>query len=505
MRKTLLVLCLAFASILAVGSDDARAKPFGIPCGKVGGCVDPPPDPCANGRCDDFAPQPTQSELARQTSAFQAELNTFGQYLDVHRFRSAPYPATDNEFSARLDDFYAFAYREFLNVSRRFAEARNAVLLAEQSNGFLRGAIRIVNDEIATQRTANAALEAKVTPAEHRLRKTEEMAGQLSETALALMNEPKVLQTLISYIEVFGRDPAFMRYERDHHNYAGVIDPWFSISEKRLDPPLFAAAPAAPAAAAPMPEGWRKPLTDMVYLIASAPIDQKLAEINGLGTRFRTAHDQIAGDNARVALLATEKTTLKATSDALWASRKALMQSGSALKDRLAIAEKYLPLAETNRKSGATNLAREVMVSFAKDEALDRAKSAVDGLLGVSGATSSIPTSAEDLVVAAAKAGRRVLIPTAGYKAQWDAFLKVQQQTSSLVTRTQGYIQEAARLCAQGSPAEIELHIAKVFSAVSDEAADYTLAVGFADLPEEEAGIFEKALSKFLDARKTSK
>jgi hypothetical protein len=147
-----------------------------------------------------------------------------------------------------------------------------------------------------------------------------------------------------------------------------------------------------------MPDGWRKPLTDMVYLIASAPIDQKLTEINGLGTRFRTAHDQIAGDNARVALLATEKTTLKATSDALWASRKALMQSGSALKDRLAIAEKYLPLAETNRKSGATNLARESWSLRQGRSPRSRLKSAV-GLLGVSGATSSIPP--------APKTGRR--------------------------------------------------------------------------------------------------
>jgi hypothetical protein len=491
------------ASVFVVPGPAAGA-PFEMPCLKTGGCVDKAPDPCANGKCDGIPPlPPMQSELSRQTEAFRAELGAFGQYLDVYRFRTAANPATDGELSARLDDFYAFAYREFLNLSPRVAAARNAVLQLERSNGYLRGAIPIWNEEIPTLHAANAALEAKVLPAEQRLRRVEAMGEQLSNTALTLINEPKVLQKLISYIEVFGRDPAFMRYEREHHNYAHMIDPWFSISEKRLDgpPPYPTAPPAAPAA----PDGMLIPLTKMVYLTQTAPIDAKLAELNALDSLFRRAYDQIADDDRRAGALTSEYAALKTVGDGLSATREALNKAGTDLKNRLAIAEKYLPLAETNRKSGAMTLAREVMVSFAKDEALDRAKSAVDGLLGVAGVTSSIPTSAEDLVVAAAKAGRRVLIPTAGYKAQWDAFLKVQQQTSTLVTRAQGYVEEAARLCAQGSPGEIQQHITKVFSAVNDEAADYTLAVGFSDLPDNEAGIFEKALSKYLDARKSPK
>jgi hypothetical protein len=79
----------------------------------------------------------------------------------------------------------------------------------------------MVNDEIATQRTANTAL--KRGAAGEPFAQDEAMAGRLSNAALALMNSRRSCNTDQLH-RGLGRDPTFMRYERDH-NYAGMIDP----------------------------------------------------------------------------------------------------------------------------------------------------------------------------------------------------------------------------------------------------------------------------------------
>ena len=73
---------------------------------------------------------------------------------------------------------------------------------------------------------------------------------------------------------------------------------------------------------------------------------------------------------------------------------------------------------------------------------------------------------------------------------------------ATLVERRAGYIQEAARLCAQGAPKELEEHAQRVFAGVDGEAVDYARTVGYADLPPESQPIWQKALDKLIDSRK---
>ena len=59
-------------------------------------------------------------------------------------------------------------------------------------------------------------------------------------------------------------------------------------------------------------------------------------------------------------------------------------------------------------------------------------------LLGSVGFEILEATTGEEAVMRAARAGHHILIPQSGFRTQWDAFLKVEQQTATLLDRSRG-------------------------------------------------------------------
>jgi hypothetical protein len=482
--------------VLALSLAPAHAT-FEIPCGKVGGCVDPPPPPpddCLN--CGWTAPQP--SALSQAIAAYRERVGWLNGYIDVRSYLNGPDPASESDLSWRLDDMYARGHHVLLVITRDrvFNEGRWNDVRSVVAN--LRSGIASETQAIVDLRRTNGELQTVVSAAERSFYILEAQAQLFQEKALALRNDTRFDRALISYLEVFGRDPKFMKAWRDHQtNYTKLYGYWTGTRTTSSSQPLAAASFVAAAALPSLP-----PLGQAQTLRPEASVDAKLKEIYTLAVdlqREATNRNYFHNETQR---LSSERASLSPQFQSLLAAKDSLVRAGVALKDRLAFTDKYTPIETQNRKIAAEALMRETLISFAKEKLLDKAKEAVDNLVRVSGITSAIPTDAEDAIMRAARAGRRILIPQDGFKTQWDAFLKVQRQTATLVPRSQGHILEAARLMGEGSPGELQRHIGTIFGSVRGEAADYVRTVGYSDLSEEQAGPMKKALDWFLDSRK---
>lgn len=502
-------LCLWAACVLSSGVAHAidgrcvNGGGEGIPCEP-----DPPPPPVRNDAPPDYGVTPISPTLAGQLQNYRYWLSNFSPYFDVSYFSNAADAQTELELSARLDHFYSYAWQIYGNRAGDTQRLATRALDLGSANASLLSRADAVRAVVARSRSEITALEYDVRTSEDALNKVETQAAALKTEVFYLHNDFKQKRTLLSYFAVFGRDSKFLQAHRlsGQAEYTEAERNWRSYDKSTFQPLGAAGFAAAPASSGGLqPAGFAaERAAESGALEARAPIDDKLAAIGRLNQRFRNNLDEQGRLNRRIANLTNENASLTAGIAANEGERDRLSSVRDALGRRLMVARHFMPLAVANRKTAAQALAKEVLVSFAKDEALDRTKEAIDNLLGVSGIASAIPTNAEDLVVKAATEGRRVLIPAAGFKKQWDAFLKVQAQTATLVERSQGFVSEAAHLCAQGTPAEIAAHVKKVFGHVETEAADYTLKVGLSDLPEEQAGPFEKALQKLLDARKAT-
>jgi hypothetical protein len=410
-------------------------------------------------------------------------------------FLSLPPPGSEEELGRRLDDIYSAAWPEYQAAVQDADLYRSQQEFLERKNPGLRASIEGMKASIETLRVANPELAAEVAMTEAALAKSVEMKTALTNVALRLLNDQKTAHEIMAYLLVFAPEPRVTREQFDRGVwYEGGL-PDEQPRPSRWLSPLLEPLPAEDTMPTQAPE--RSPVS-----LAGEPIESKFATLSAMGAAFQQARNDNRYLKEMVPALAQENQALKSEHNSLFATVRPLVEENRQLNERLRNASADEAIEKQNAENAARTAVREAVVSHALDIAKGRMQHAIEELVAVSGLSDKLPTGGVDAVVKMAQEGGRFLIPVEGFKEQWDTFVNVQAQTVPILTRAEGFMMEAARLGALGSPAEMQAYLEIVFASVKWQAVEYAKTIGLPEVPEEERGHVQSVWENFLDARK---
>lgn len=458
------------------------SNPVCIP-GTAPPCCDPPPDPNAY--------------LIPYYNRFNAILDELRPYSETAAGFGSQGLADEATLSSLMKALYDPLFVEYLRVDD------TAYLYRQQFNYFnerteaLRSEVNTLETRAAENRQKLSALAAQAESLKATLAAEQAIAHPLRDRGLALYSDQRSDAQLASLILTYAPSPPITVAALDERPAALGIGGW--QNDGAVGGFTAHYAPEYPPPPWPQqPIGGRT----IYALEPSAPLEAKFETLEALKVLRLQANQDFVSN-------VSEADRLRVSFEPMWNRKVELNNQSSddgidiinAERD-VAILNLNIEAATANKATAAGFMAGEMILSLAKDVAVDKMKGAVSELLEANGLPNELPSMSSDDMVAAAKAGIRVAIPEFGFQEQWNTFIDIQKQSLDLLGRAEGYMSEAVRLCASASPEQIERLSERVFADVNWQAADFVRQVGFVNLPEEEKSIFENLIDKYVAAHK---
>jgi len=241
--------------------------------------------------------------------------------------------------------------------------------------------------------------------------------------------------------------------------------------------------------------------------------EDRLPESPGCETRLQAAENlansfqAITQDRDRFVPVAN---ALKAQYAPRWNVYKALESrsgyleyAGEDLRAKVTHSKVVQTISADNEKLVIQQFMGHMLRDYAHNVAKDRLIRSLEKMLNVSG-LKHVPLNNEDAIYQMAVAGRKVLVPYDRFQREWGAVVKVQQQTLNLIEVSEEHMKRAAQLAAQGSPAEMQSYLDKVFRHVELETTEYMNTVGAAYRPDDSSvELFTKPLDQYIAFRRS--
>lgn len=458
------------------------SNPVCIP-GTAPPCCDPPPDPNAY--------------LIPYYNRFNAILDELRPYSETAAGFGSQGLADEATLSSVMKALYDPLFVEYLRVDD------TAYLYRQQFNYFneqteaLRSEVNALETRAAENREKLSALAAQAESLKATLAAEQAIGHPLRDLGLALYSDQRSDAQLASLILTYAPSPPLTVAALDERPAAESIGGW-------RDDGAVGGFTAHYAPVYPPPPWPQQPIggRTIYTLEPSAPLDAKFETLEVLkGQRIQATLDYNANG--------AEADRLRAGFEPMW-NRKVELNNQSSddgidisnAEGDVVILNLNIEAATANKVLAARFFSGEMVLALAKDLAVDKMKGAVSELLEANGLPSELPAMSSDDLVAAAKSGIRVAIPEFGFQEQWNTFIDIQKQSLDLLGRAEGYMNEAARLCASASPEQLERLSERVFADVHWQAADLVRQVGFSSLQPEDKSIFEGLIDKYVAARK---
>lgn len=443
-----------------------------------------------NGNEEPYVPPPVDpavEKLRADTEAFRQRLAAIMVVSPTLTplFDSSP-PANEAELSRRADRMLAVIWPEFAST------AVEAELLRRQTN-FYRENIRRRQgtiEELSRLRSEQPALERQAGEAEARVEPARERQREMNFHALRWLNDHSSERFAAATLAIFGP-------------LAG--DPETTLSRGSAE---YETVPGAPAqtvyfpVAGPSPP-WaepRVPIDQARFALTlpdtAAPIEQKLAMLGRIGTEMQRDVRDLRDLRSFVPNQAATYAAIPNMTGDLYS----MQLSAYILTDRIAQANAAVEAADANTRNSATVLVGEIVRDMAIEAGTARLREIADDIAGTAGLQAAIPTGSREDWIEFARRGGRVLLPENGFAQQWEAFVEVQNQTLSVLDRAEGFMTEATRLAATGSPSEMEELLDRVFASVRWQSFEYARTVGLSALPEgQDTTLVEEVFNRYLD------
>lgn len=453
--------------------------------------------PGAQPPCCEPPPPPDYSYLAPYYNTLNAILDELRPYSAVAAGFGSQGLADEATLSATMKAIYDPLYVEYLQVDDMALLYRQQVDFFNQQTEALHFDVTALESRLGWARMRMSELDAETQRLNGFIAETRAISGPLRDQALSLINNRAADNQLTSLMLLYSPDTALTSSALDEKPQEATLPGW----QYDDTPGTFVAPYGHAAPAIPWPQ-WPAGGRTIFVLDQSTAIDTQLAALGSLKQwRIQAALDYSA--------YAADAERLRATFEPMWQRKNDLSNEVSdadiaviSLENTAQALRGNHDAALANKEIAAKALAREMVVSLAKDVAVDKMKGAVGDLLSANGMPDELPAMSADDLVAAAKSGIRHAIPGYGFQEQWEAFIEIQKQSLDLQGRTEGYILEAAKLSADASPERMSQLMERVFADVNWQGAEFVRQVGFSDLPEAEKSLFESFVDKYLDLRK---
>jgi hypothetical protein len=454
--------------------------------------------PGAQPPCCEPPPPPDYSYLAPYYNTLNTILDELRPYSAVAAGFGSQGLADEATLSAAMKAIYDPLYVEYLKVDDLAQLYRQQVDFFNQQMESQRFDVTALESRLGWAQLRMSELEAETQRLNGFIAETRAISWPLRDRALALINNSAADSQLVSLMLLYSPDTALTSAALNGKPAQLELPGW----QYEDMPGQFVAAFAhSSPPAAPWPQ--QAPGGRTIFVLdQSSPIDTQLGALGSLKQwRIQAALDY--------STYAADAERLRSSFEPLWQRKNDLTNQVSDadiaminLENTARALRANHDAALVNKETAAKALAREMVVSLAKDMAADKMKDTVGNLLSANGLPGELPGMSSDDLVAAAKSGIRHAIPAYGFQEQWEAFVEIQKQSLDLLGRTEGYILEAAKLSAEASPERMSGLMERVFADVNWQGAEFVRQVGFSDLPETEKSIFESFLDKYLDSRK---
>jgi hypothetical protein len=235
----------------------------------------------------------------------------------------------------------------------------------------------------------------------------------------------------------------------------------------------------------------------------ATPLSDKLGVMQAVGRRLWEHVRDLPGLREQVAARQAEYASLLADGATLQLQIGPLAQEANATRTQADALSNALKTSRWNEEQAALAAAREVIRDMALESLSNSMIKEAYGISDAQGEARRLPTNTREAILDFARRGGHAVLPHAGFEDQWDSFVDVQNQTLDVLDRARGYLSEAAHVAAQGSPAEMEELIDRVFGSVSWQTAEYIKTVGFSEVPEgEDRSIIEDFFDRYITKRK---
>lgn len=471
----------AIVALSAAVAALAFAPPANAQCRGIWTKMCPDPPPSGGGDEVYIAPDPAAEKLRSNLEVFDGAMAQMqGLTGSLAPFAALARPTSEVELGSRIDSVIGAIWPEFaatafeagrLRLQERYWDGRNAKL--RESVSWQQGRIVQLNTEIPT-------LEQQIAAAGPRLEQARRREAEVSALALAQVNdrtsERRAIATMIAfspepYVTIAEMDDSFQyralplspRPESFPYQSAGLSAPFAEPYEPTASPPLLRDRPAAWASLDEklatmqwVASGWQEDSSDLVYLRSSVP--NKRAENAALSQQ----------SNALLAELSSAQ--------AAWGQLDATLRQANARIDA----------SLGNAAEANATLLREVAADIVLDHAAGKMRAIAEEIAGAEGIDIPAPPTDSRQLLDYVRRGGRVVLPVEGYRAQWDAFIQVQQEALDGLGKTQRLMSDAAQALASGSPGEIEAVLDRAFATVKWQTFEYIKTTGFSALPDDE-------------------
>jgi hypothetical protein len=427
-------------------------------------------------------------ELERNLATYSSAFGTlYDNSRNLEAFAGLPAPRSQRELSRRVDDLLAAVWPEYQDKVLEYGLLRRQRDFFDDFNPRDRDTVAGMRVQLGRQTEIVATLTSQVAAVEAQAAATSAFEARLSRLALELLNDRSDEQRAIALVLLFAPDPRIEPARLE--DVVTVTDVPGRIS---APPPLPQFASAAPAAAAFPPPTERGVLT-IERPSADTPLQAKLATLQVVGHDMQTLWFELPDLRQTVAAQWDEYRANGAAKTELGGQLGALYESKSDLDRRYQAGMASVNATGQNLRIEGEAIAREVIADLALEQASEVMWEQVESVAGVEGLQARIPADSTEALVDAARHGGRLLLPFESHRRQWDAFVAAQEQTLGILDRAQGYMTEAVRLAATGSPAEIQAHLEQVFASVDRQVVEFSRISASAVAEEEDAGAIDDA------------
>jgi regulator of replication initiation timing len=445
----------------------------------------------------DWSPSPEQVAFSRAQEAYTANLQLIlKNSRNVGDFANLLQPRSETELSQRIDALLSRVWPEYRSDTLELDLLRRQSNYYERTNEKKRRGVDWTRSRLTEVGEQVRSLEAQVSSSQSSLVEMEAVYWRLSPIENSLINDTFSEQKAVASLLIFARNPRVTRVQLD--NYAGQY--WLPVRGYRE----YATAAVAPAAYAPMsaaeyvlPTSYGELLTKQPP--ASAPLGDKLGIMQTVGRGLAENRSELPRMRERLTSQIDEEHSLRVEDDRLNRALEGLNAKKAQLDTQLGELRDKLSTREEYLQASARNIMTELVIDMSLDRASTLLRDTAIDIAVAQGKSPKIPATGTKAFFAMARRGGKLVSLSRGYERYWSAFLSVQNQTLRILDRNEGFMLDASRLIATGSPDEIDAHIDRVFGSLNWQQAKYARTVGMSAVPDSlQKHLIEDALDRFL-------